>query len=148
LNTELAQCAGVKDSLARLVCFDNFVAASASLSVVEKQPTVAAQQVKVVPVIAPVADKTANFGAEHLKRLPVAEEDLQVVFVIKKLKKNPYGQWRITFNNGQQWKQTDDIHFRIKAGESVILKKGALSAVFMKKTDPDSNKKIRIKRVI
>lgn len=147
LNIELAKCSQVKDSLARLVCFDD-LAKTASLSPVsEKQSSTSVPIAKKSASIAPIVSKEANFGAEHLKKTNVSEDDLQVVFVVEKLKKDQYGKWRFTFKNGQQWKQSDSSHFRVKIGESVLLKKGFMDAVYLKKNKADSNKKIRVKRI-
>ncbi len=147
LKNNLAQCAKVNDSLARLVCFDDLAKKVTSSSDNIKQETIAGSVIKRDPVIAPSVSKEANFGAEHLKKTNVSEEDLQVVFVVETLKKDQYGRWRFTFKNGQQWKQSDSGYFKVKVGESVLLKKGVLDAVYLKKNDPDSNRKIRVKRV-
>ena len=147
LNAELAKCAKIQDSLARLVCFDD-LAKTASLSPVsEKQSSTSVPIAKKSARIEPIVSKEANFGAEHLKKTNVSEDDLQVVFVVEKLKKDQYGKWRFTFKNGQQWKQSDSSHFRVKIGESVLLKKGFMDAVYLKKNKADSNKKIRVKRI-
>ena len=144
LNTEFAKCSQVKDSLARLVCFDDLAKTVSVSSVPNEQHSESKLAVKKV---APVASKDASFGAEHLKKTNVSEEDLQVVFVVAKLTKNQFSKWFVTFENGQQWKQTDSVYFKLKVGESVILKKGALGAVYLKKNDPESNRKIRVKRI-
>lgn len=146
LKTELAQCAQVTDSLARLVCYDDLVKTTSLPNVSEKAPTVAVPKAKAVPV-APALSKEERFGAEHLKKTNVTEADLQVVFVVDKLKKDQYGKWRFTFKNGQQWKQTDDDYFQVKVGEKVLLKKGFMGAIYLKKTDPSSNRKVRVKRM-
>ncbi len=147
LNTELAKCSQVKDSLERLVCFDD-LAKTASLSPVsEKQSSTLVPVAKKSASIAPIVSKEENFGAEHLKKTNVSEDDLQVVFVVEKLKKDQYGKWRFTFKNGQQWKQSDSGYFKLKVGESVLLKKGVLDSIFLKKNDANSNRKIRVKRI-
>ena len=137
LNAELAKCAKIQDSLARLVCFDDLAKMENIPLVTKKQPATAN----------PLVNKDASFGAEHLKKTKAAEDDLQVVFVVKKLKKDQYGKWRFTFENGQQWKQSDSGYFKLKVGESVLLKKGVLDSIFLKKNDANSNRKIRVKRI-
>lgn len=147
LDTELAKCGQVKDSLARLVCYDDLVKTASLPAVSKKQSIVTVPRTKTVPVTAPIVSKEESFGAEHLKKTNVSEEDLQVVFVVEKLKKDSYGKWHFTFKNGQQWKQSDSGYFKVNVGESVILKKGVLNAVYLKKNDVESNRKIRVKRV-
>ena len=41
----------------------------------------------------------------------------------------------------------DSTFLKIKLGDSVLLKKGFMNAVYLKKNQPDSNKKINIKRL-
>lgn len=145
LTENIAKCAQVKDSLARLVCFDN-LAKTVNLSVEKIQPNTPAIKAE-VEIPKSVISKDASFGAEHLKKADVPEDELQVVFIVEKLKKDQYGKWRFTFKNGQQWKQTDSEHFRVKVGESLLLKKGFMDAVYLKKNIADSNKTIRVKRI-
>ena len=147
LETELAKCGQVKDSLARLVCFDDLVKTASLPTVSKKQSVVTVPRTKTVPVTAPIVSKEESFGAEHLKKNNDTEDVQQVTLVVESLDKNHYGQWRFTFKNGQQWKQTDSGYFKLQAGESVILKKGALGAFYLKKNDIKSNRKIRVKRV-
>jgi hypothetical protein len=147
LTSELAKCTQVKDSLARLVCFDDVAKTTVFYSINEKQVSNSVPIIEKVTTIAPIANKEANFGAEHLKKNNVSEDELQVVFIVEKLKKDHYGKWRFTFKNGQQWKQADSSDFRVKEGESVLLTKGMLNSIYLKKNNPDSNKKIRVKRL-
>lgn len=149
LTTQLAQCAQVQDSLARLVCYDDLVKTASLPSVSKKQTVIVSKESKKpsVPSSSSVLSKEASFGAEHLKKKDVSKDADEVIFVIRKLTKSPHGQWRITFDNGQEWKQTDGAYFKVAEGQSVMLKKGALGAVYMKKNEPNSNKKIRVKRV-
>jgi hypothetical protein len=146
LSAELAQCAQVQDSLARLVCFDD-LAISTKPSSVQEQTSIPTRVAKITPATVPAVSKEASFGAEHLKKLVLTEDERQIVFIIEKLKKDQYGKWRFTFENGQQWKQADSNKFRVKVGERVLLKKGVLNAVYLKKNIANSNKKIRVKRI-
>ena len=153
LKAELTKCGLVQDSLARLVCFDGLAKTVALSSKSKKQlatspPIIAkAQLAEKAPVVTSVENKAANFGAEHLKKSDVTEDDLQVIFTIEKLKEIPHNNWRFTFTNGQHWKQTDSSSFSVKEGESVVLKKGFLGAVYLKKNKSNSNKRIRVKRI-
>ncbi|WP_085300155.1 hypothetical protein [Cognaticolwellia mytili] len=146
LNAELAQCAQVKDSLARLVCFDDLVKSTKSFTAGEQAST-STPVTQIAPVAVEKTDKEASFGAEHLKKSNIPESERQIVFTVEKLTKDQYGQLRFTFKNGQQWKQTDGSHFRVKEGESVLLIKGMLNSIYLKKNITSSNKKIRVKRL-
>ncbi len=143
LKYQIAECAQVHDKLARLVCFDNLAQVVKDSINAKKQSVSSAAAVVKVPVV----NKEESFGAEYLKKPKAAEDDLQVTFVVEKIKKDQYGNWRFTFKNGQRWKQTDSVGFSVKEGDSVILKKGFLGAVYLKKNKSDSNKKIRVKRI-
>lgn len=152
LNTSLAECANIQESSARLICFDNLAeqAVTPKAAIPESvvtEPSKSVSTTKTEALMAPAALKTADFGAEHLKKPPVAEEDLQVVFMIEKLSKDPYGRWNFTFKNGQQWKQTDSAFLKLTVGDDVVLKKGFMNAVYLKKNLPNSSKKIRVKRL-
>jgi hypothetical protein len=143
LKSQLAECAQVQDKLARLICFDNLAQVAKDSISAKKQSVSSTPTVVKVPVVS----KEESFGAEYLKKPETAEDDLQVTFVVEKINKDQYGNWRFTFKNGQRWKQTDSVGFSVKEGDSVILKKGFLGVVYLKKNKSDSNKKIRVKRI-
>ncbi|AZQ86061.1 hypothetical protein EKO29_19930 [Colwellia sp. Arc7-635] len=148
LNEGLVKCAKIEDSLARLVCFDRLADhTSMPVSTVVKSN-------KVMPVAKPTVEapvkvsKAESFGADHIRKShEVEKEESKIVFEIASLQKDPYGKYRFTFKNGQQWKQTDNNQLRVKVGESVLLSKGFMGSIFLKKNDTDSNKKIRVKRL-
>tara|TARA_R110000744_G_scaffold1965_12_gene7712 strand:+ start:1307 stop:1822 length:516 start_codon:yes stop_codon:yes gene_type:complete len=147
LSTSLATCTKIQENSARLICFDNLAEQAVIPKKVAVKPSTSAATAKVEALMAPAAVKAADFGAEHLKKPPVAEEDLQVVFMIAKLSKDHYGKWYFTFKNGQQWQQTDSAFLKLTVGDNVLLKKGFMNAVYLKKNSPNSNKKIRVKRL-
>ncbi|MBA6294183.1 hypothetical protein H4J58_11440 [Colwellia sp. MB3u-70] len=146
LNGSLAQCLKIQDSLARLVCFDDLAEqAVPAVNVIAKMEK-NAPETKADTSVAPTSTKVADFGAEHLTTYKVAEEDQQLVLTVEKLSKDHYDKWRFTFTNGQQWQQTDNDFLKVEVGDSVLLKKGFMSAVYLKKNHPDSNRTIRVKR--
>jgi hypothetical protein len=147
LNMHLEACVKIKDNSMRLNCFDK-MAEQVQLpqNIVSKKNRLSFADKLEEPKTASTT-KAEKFGAEHLKKSVTKESDLEIVFIIKSLSKDQFGTWRITFENGQLWKQTDDKFLKIKVGESVLLKKGFLNAVYLKKNQPNSNKKIRVKRL-
>jgi len=154
LNEGLVKCTKVEDSLARLVCFDRLaqhatVPVSTIVKSTKAQPVAEPKFVAPAAPVAPVkVSKAESFGAEHIRKShEVEEEESKIVFEIASLQKDPYGKYRFTFKNGQQWKQTDNNQLRVKVGESVLLSKGFMGSIFLKKNDTDSNKKIRVKRL-
>ena len=147
LNSSLAQCLKIQDSLARLVCFDDLAEQAVPAVNVKAKMVKNTPEVKDETTMAPASTKVADFGAEHLTTYKVAEEDQQVVLIVEQLSKDHYNKWRFTFTNGQQWQQTDNDFLKIEVGDSVLLKKGFMSAVYLKQNLPDSNRKIRVKRL-
>ena len=85
---------------------------------------------------------TESFGKIYKEEK--AELD-KIELTVKSVKKNPHGLLTITFDNGQVWKQNDTNRFKVKAGESVYIKKGALSSFLLGKDD--TNATIRVKRL-
>ncbi|MFT6919076.1 MAG: hypothetical protein ACJA2G_001711 [Cognaticolwellia sp.] len=147
LNVSLAQCLKIQDSLARLVCFDDLAEQAVPAVNVKAKMVKNAPETKAETTMAPTSTKVADFGAEHLTTYKVAEEDQQVVLIVEQLSKDHYDKWRFTFTNGQKWQQTDNDFLKIEVGDSVLLKKGFMSAVYLKQNRPDSNRKIRVKRL-
>jgi LytS/YehU family sensor histidine kinase len=159
LDTKLIECTEITDSLARLVCFDTLATTVIAKVGTAKENTAAelAATPSLVPGSTPIfvdkqaavkTDNVAMFGAEHLKKSAVdTKESQQITAVVAKVKKNHYDQLLLTFENGQAWKQTDNSWFKLALGQSVILTKGVMGAVYLKKADGSSNKKIRVKRI-
>jgi hypothetical protein len=154
--TDLQKCAETKDSLERLVCYDNLVK-SLNNSVTVKAPvairptepkspntnTVALRPTVRKPVV--VEQKHTNeaeFGEEHLVK---PEESInEVFFTVKSVKKIVHNKLSITFENGQVWKQSDDNYIKILPGDRVKLSKGMLGVVYLK--TENQNRRIKVKR--
>lgn len=150
LENSLLSCTKIQDSLARLTCFDDVAerARKSTAKVVKPSAMAIVAETEKLPTPATpkLPTKAESFGAEHLKKTNVSKEDLQIVFTVDKISKDHYGKLRFTFKNGQQWQQTDSAFLRVKAGDSVLLKKGFMDAVYLKKNQSNSSKKIRVKR--
>lgn len=162
--TELQKCAQTKDSLVRLVCYDNIVKAlntgvksSVPATNIQTNELTAAPQVtapskadiavasQAVIVKQPQSSEEA-FGQEHLNKEERKQDNSvdEVTFTIKSLSKTARKNWLITFENGQVWKQADNAYLKLSPGISVELSKGALGVVYLKKQS--QNKRIRVKR--
>ena len=147
LNGSLAQCLKIQEDLARLVCFDDLAGQAVPPVNVIAKIHKNAPEAKAEKNMDPKSTKVADFGAEHLATNKVAKEDQQVVLTVEQLSKDHYDKWRFTFTNGQQWQQTDNDFLKVEVGDSVLLKKGFMSAVYLKQNLPDSKRKIRVKRL-
>jgi len=166
--SDLQKCAATKDSLTRLVCYDQVMkvlnGAQISQPVVNKQveqqvSVRATEPAKTVDsdvslrpvnskaiVVKQTTTKAEDFGQEHLAKTAAEKnnEIKEVVFVVKTAKQTGRDVWLITFENGQVWKQSDSKYIKLSAGDNVVLSKGMLGAIYLKKEQ--QNRKIRVKR--
>ena len=165
----LLECAQKKDSLVRLLCYDEVVKSLNNNKVKTIRNDNAGPTLNniITPVTssgttAPIAlempsavnsmqkmtvDSQINqFGSENVELKPGQKVDqlTQVVFTVKSLKKTVYKQWNIVFDNDQIWKQVSSDHMRLNVGDKVEVSKGVLGSYKLKKTG--SNRSIRVKR--
>ncbi|GAA5218632.1 hypothetical protein GCM10025776_30490 [Corallincola platygyrae] len=97
------------------------------------------------PTVEPAPDAEAIFGLEH-KQKPKEERPDELQLKWTKKKKDAYGKWIVTLENGQVWRQTDSTRFSFKNTDQwVIIARGAVGGFFL--GEPDRNKRIRVKRV-
>ncbi len=131
---QLEDCVRISQDTARLACFDKLTEKLSSKSVEASTTQVITQQVD-------------DFSKEHIEKTAEekANEVLSISLIVKTLKKVGRGQWKITFNNGQQWQQKDATRFKLKEGDKVTLTKGALGSVFLQKEN--TNKRMKVKRL-
>ncbi|MEL4429994.1 hypothetical protein [Shewanella mangrovisoli] len=157
IEQQLTQCAGITDKLERLVCYDN-LAASIQVTTVTNNFTA---PIAVAPVVtpaaapavvasaAPVAAAAAatnvedNFGME-VKRVQENTTD-KIYLNVESIAEDAYGALKITFTNGQIWKQTENRKFNLKVGEKVFIEKAALGSFLM--GTESRNAKVRVKRL-
>lgn len=158
--TSFKQCAAEKDSLKRLMCYDNLAKvvnysqqAPVNLPAVPVASANTVQQVAetVAPAVSKVAPSNKAttvedaFGAEAIAKNKKDKVE-QVYYEIKELTKTLRGKWRFTFVNDQVWEQKDeDSNARFKVGETIIIKRGMFDSFYLKK--PDANRTLRVKRI-
>lgn len=151
IEQQLTQCAATADKLERLICYDN-LAGSVNGTVPANMSTQAAPAVAVaVPTAAVVATapqasaaKIADdFGMETRR---VQENALnRIDLEVKSIDQDPYGAFKVTFTNGQVWKQIEDRKYNLKQGDKVHIEKAALGS-FLLGID-GRNAKVRVKRL-
>ena len=153
IEQQLTQCAGITDKLERLVCYDN-LAVSIQVTTVTNNTTA---PIAVAPVVTPAAAAVAtaapvaaaatnvedNFGME-VKRVQENTTD-KIYLDVGSIAEDAYGALKITFTNGQVWKQTENRKFNLKVGEKVFIEKAALGSFLM--GTEDRNAKVRVKRL-
>lgn len=152
IEQQLAQCAAMTDKLERLICYDNL---AASVQVVSSMPTdtkapsatvataVIAQSVAAPSPTAAASNIEDNFGMEAKR----AQEDAidKIYLDVESIAEDPYGALKITFTNGQVWKQTEGRKYNLKTGEKVFIEKAALGSFLM--GTENRNAKVRVKRL-
>ena len=155
IEQQLTQCAGITDKLERLVCYDNLAASIQVTTVTNNTTAPIAVAPVVTPAAAPVAVTTAapvaaaatnvedNFGME-VKRVQENTTD-KIYLDVESIAEDAYGALKITFTNGQVWKQTENRKFNLKVGEKVFIEKAALGSFLM--GTEDRNAKVRVKRL-
>lgn len=106
-------CLTVPDGPDRLACFNSRVPAL-------RMPVPAAST-------APAAPAVQGLGAEQLaKPRTEAAPEQEVRATIAALRQNAEGRMVFTLDNGQVWLQRDSASVRLKAGDVVTVKPGAL----------------------
>jgi len=155
LPGSVARCRTLADDSQRLACYDQAVEALANTPAAPSksalQPAVAAKSAaKPQPPVAakPVQPSTdASFGKEHLKKAAKPVESQQperLESQVTKVSKDAYKKSLVSLANGQVWKMADK-QLKVKAGDTIYIKRGMLSAYYLGK--PGVNKTVRVKRL-
>lgn len=132
----LMQCSSLSDKLDRLVCYDKITdAVKAGKNVTSAHLTADGNTPKIMTV-------EDSFG---LKEKPKEEQIEKIYSLVTKVDKNAYGALKITFENGQVWKQTDSRYFKVKKDETLFIKTGALGSFILGRDN--QNTTIRVKRL-
>ena len=154
-------CAAIEHQVERLACYDTLAgrlppdtskasdtASSAVDPVAPKADVILPAAPAVAPtvsVVEPTPDSEAIFGLEH-KQKPEEERPDELRLKWTKKKKDAYGQWIITLENGQVWHQTDSKRFSFRSPEQwVVVSRGVFGGFFL--GEPEHNKQIRVERV-
>ncbi len=155
----LKSCSAIEDPVERLACYDKLAgrlpvdAAKASDTTPGKVEPVASKAdviaptapavTSTVPAVEPTPNAEASFGLEH-KVKEERPDELQLKWTEKK--KDAYGKWIITLENGQVWRQTDSRRFYFTNSEQlVVISRGIFGSFFLE--EPERNDGIRVKRI-
>lgn len=118
-----------------------------SVAVAVKTQPVESQEVKINQAarkaVAQEEAALAKFGHED-KQVP--EELIERIQAkVSKLSKSVYGQYIITLDNQQVWRQTDKTRMKLSKGQNIDIERGLMGSFFM--GTEQVNKRIRVKRV-
>jgi hypothetical protein len=171
LLDDLSICAKNSDNLQRLVCYDKL--AEIAENSPSNQQKVQQQVTSSIPltqqnqnnlvltqlkppqkahIIKPqsafnvtneVNQQQSSFGQEDKQRTKNLIKEIQAQVVL--VKKGTYGKQIITLNNGQVWRQKDSTYLKLRKGQTIIIKRGAMGSFFIGKHS--TNKRIRAKRI-
>ena len=155
-SEQLLTCVDIKDASQRLACYDKAMGINESkvetvkveksnkegvsaTEIVQQESTTSATQ-----VIESTSNEDEKYFGQEYKRIEEAPDELR--FIVKSSKKNALKEWRITLENGQVWKQisASSSGFKVKTGDEIVIKRGALNSFNMKKVG--SKRSIKVKR--
>ncbi|WP_133182227.1 hypothetical protein [Shewanella decolorationis] len=146
---QLTECSVIPDKLDRLICYDNLAAsiqgANAETSVKAIAPVAVAvpTSAAVSTTVASTAKVENDFG---IAPKPVQEDVVDKIYLnVESIAEDAYGALKVTFTNGQVWKQTENRKFNLKVGEKVFIEKAALGSFLM--GTESRNAKVRVKRL-
>jgi hypothetical protein len=134
------QCAQLKDSLQRLVCYDRiFLTGDPAASAAVSAPRVA------VPAPIPaLGDEAVQRRSKEAK--PAEPADLEAK--ITALKETRPNVVRLTLDNGQTWQQMDmSSVFQVSVGDTVRIEKGTMGGYRLTRTSRGRSGWIRVTRV-
>lgn len=154
IEEQLAQCAAKTDKLERLICYDALAAQAMNRAAqqvstdLNEVPThtaeVAAAQVAASQT--KTTQTTLTESAQDNFGKIVKQEQIDAMWLtVKQVDKDPYGTLKLSFENGQQWKQIDSRRFRVSSGDKVQIERAALGSFLLGKEG--SNTTIRVKRI-
>jgi len=163
LSEAVHQCVKITNDQQRLACFDRLVQPAIKPSVETISEVTAVATVTATAVAKSDKAQTQDnaqtevqiqkkqdideFAQEHLVKTPemLAKEVNSIELVISELTKLIRGEWKITFDNGQKWRQKGNTRIKLKVGDNVIIEKGALGVFYLKKVA--TKKRIQVKRL-
>jgi hypothetical protein len=126
----LEACRGIGDAAARLTCFDTAAARLAD-AVARKDVVVLDQQ--------DIKETRRSLFGFSVPRLPLfrgdsGEEQSEIEATISSASSLGMGKWRLRLPDGAIWLTTESIGFGRdpKAGQKVVIKKGALGNYFIR----------------
>jgi hypothetical protein len=150
------QCAQVKDSLQRLVCYDRVFLAGESAAPAATSPAPVATRVTPVPapaVAAPAAPAVAaapSLGEERVQRKTQEKpaEPASLEATVTALKETRPAVFRLTLDNGQVWQQMDmSSVFQVDVGDKVRIEKGTMGGYRLTRSSRGRSGWVRVTRL-
>ena len=145
-------CSAIDDASQRLVCYDAAFGRPAGTTTVTitPQPALAPATTATTATAAadPVAQQRAEFGlsdaAKKARDPQQAAQAESITDTLAELGQRPTGELVFNLQNGQVWLQIEaDTRTRVKAGDTVTIRKGALGSFLLVGPDRVS---VRVRR--
>lgn len=140
-TAEFLACAAEKDDARRLACFD---------AAVDRARTAPANPAPAV-VAAPLSQEE-KFGLrgelkqEKAQKVPELQELEQLQAQVTKVSTKPHGELVVTLENGQVWTEIQtNSGARVKAGDRVAIKPGALGSFLLVAPNGRSTRVTRVR---
>ena len=130
-------CSAIDDASQRLVCYDAAFGRPAGTTTVTITPKPALAPATTATAAAnPVAQQLAEFGlsdaAKKARDPQQAAQAESITDTLAKLGQRPTGELVFNLQNGQVWLQIEsDTRTRVKAGDTVTIRKGALGSFLL-----------------
>lgn len=151
LSDALLKCANEKNSLKRLVCYDQL---SDSYTQYQDVPLSTIQRVQTTQNFEPQTNQPSRSQPQALpqkdqfglpSRKNEGDKDKKRYMTVKKIARTAKSRLILTMENDQVWRQNDDVNFKVEVGEQIYVERGAIGSYWLSK---DSVKRrIRIKRI-
>ncbi len=149
-NASFMTCAGEQDDARRLACFDAAAArarAQPAPPVESAAPAAAATAAAVVPL-----SKEDRFGLrgdlkeEKTKQTPELAELQELRATVTKVAAKPHGELVLSLDNGQVWYEIQaNSGIRVKTGDQVTIRSGALGSYSVVAPNGRSSKVTRVR---
>ncbi|WP_163934719.1 hypothetical protein [Paraferrimonas sp. SM1919] len=125
IEQSLLDCRQQQDSLKRLMCYDQINSNHTETSTTTLNNS----------------NPVSSYG---LKQKPAEAVD-QIAAKVVKQKKNAYGYYIWTLDNGQIWQQKEKAYLKLDHTKNVIISDGALGSFWL--SQEGINKRTRVKRI-
>lgn len=154
LSNALLKCSDEKNSLKRLVCYDQL---SDSYKQYEDVPQSTITRIQTTGNANSQADGSvysntvpqAQLDSEKeqlglAQRISKEDREKKIYYTIKQSSVDVSGKLILTMDNGQVWYQTDTVSLILNENDKVYIERGALGSFFLSKDN--ARKRIRVKR--
>jgi len=143
-------CSAIDDASQRLACYDAAFGrpAGATTVTITPKPALAPATTATAAAVDPVAQQRAEFGlsdaAKKARDPQQAAQAESITDTLAALGQRPTGELVFNLQNGQVWMQIEsDTRTRVKAGDTVTIRKGALGSFLLVGPDRVS---VRVRR--